>query len=279
MAQRISRVALWVAAAALVIFGLFSFALPQAASEQFPWRVGPFLAMTIGGWAIGMAAMAAVTALTWRVERVLPGLATLWVFGIGEIVVALAFLDKLVITSLTIPYLTGLVALVTSAVCGLAWLASERPSLRGIARPAPIHLRLAAVGFIALVGALAFLTAFAPQGGATTEGRVFPEPMTLFSARAFAAFFASLAAGGLVLLVASTTVAAYRFYSIVGLMLIAPITLAASMNIGRFDFSGQPGHAAYLGAYMVVGLGALVLLLFHPREREMDTAQASRAAE
>lgn len=29
MAQRISRVALWVAAAALVTFGLFSFALPQ----------------------------------------------------------------------------------------------------------------------------------------------------------------------------------------------------------------------------------------------------------
>jgi len=279
MAQRISRVALWVAAAALATFGLFSFALPQQASEQFPWRVGPFLAMTIGGWAIGMAAMAAQTAVTWRVERVLPGLATLWVFGIGEIVVALLFLDKLVVTLLTIPYLTGLVALVASAVAGLAWLASERPSLRGTGRPAPIHLRLAALGFIALVGALAFLTAFAPQGGATTEGRVFPEQMTLFSARAFAAFFASLTAAGLVLLVSSTTVAAYRFYSTVGLMLIAPITLAALLNIGLFDFSGQPGHAAYLGAYVVVGLGALGLLFFHRREREMDTAQTPAAAE
>jgi hypothetical protein len=163
-----------------------------------------------------------------------------------------------------VPYLVGLIALMVSAVAGIGWFIRDRPALREGGH-APVGARAGAVGFVVLVAALALATAIAAPGGLTTEGRVFPETMTLFSARAFAAFFSSLALGALTLLVLRASVAAYRFFAATGLLLIAPITLAALVNIGRFDFVGQPGHAVYLGAYLVVGAGAAGLLILTRR--------------
>jgi hypothetical protein len=265
--ERVARTSLWVAVVALGIFGLVSFVVPDAASGQFPWRVGPFLAMTIGGWAIGMALMATATAMAWRLPRVLAALVTLWAFGIGELIVLVLFLDRFVGSLLAIPYVVGLLALGVSAVAGLAWIVAERPAVRE-AGPPRVAFRGGAALFVILVGALALATAIASPGGATTEGRVFPETMTLFSARAFSAFFTSLALGAVALLVSRASVGAYRFYAGVGLLLIAPITLAALLNLVRFDFVGQPGHGVYLGAYLVVGAGAIAVLALTRRPRE-----------
>jgi hypothetical protein len=272
--ERIARASLWVAAGALGIFGLVSFVVPDTAAGQFPWRVGPFLAMTIGGWAIGMALMAVATARTWQLPRVIAALVTLWAFGIGELVVLLLFLDRFVGSLLAVPYLVGLIALAVSAATGLAWIVAERPQLRE-ADPPPAAFRIGAAVFVILVGALALATGIASQGGAATEGRVFPEAMTLFSARAFTAFFTSLALGAVALLVMRASLAAYRFYAGVGLLLIAPITLAALLNLVRFDFVAQPGHGVYLGAYLVVGAGAIAVLLMTRNEREAPASPAT----
>ena len=65
------------------------------------------------------------------------------------------------------------------------------------------------------------------------------------------------------------SVGAYRFNAGVGWLLIAPITLAALLNLVRFDFVGQPGHGVYLGAYLVVGVGATAVLVLTRREQEV----------
>ena len=39
------------------------------------------------------------------------------------------------------------------------------------------------------------------------------------------------------------------------------MTRAALLNLMRFDFVGRPGHGVYLGAYLVVGAGAIAVLV------------------
>ena len=91
LTQSTSRGLLWIGAIALAIFGAVTFVAPTAILDQFPWRVGPFLAQTIGGWALGMAAMAAASAYRWRPAEVIPSLTTVWLFGAGELLVVLLF--------------------------------------------------------------------------------------------------------------------------------------------------------------------------------------------
>ena len=152
--QSVSRGLLWIGAIALAIFGAVTFVAPTAILDQFPWRVGPFLAQTIGGWALGMAAMAAASAYRWRPAEVIPSLTTVWLFGAGELLVVLVFLDKLLVSSLTMPYLLAMLALLGSGIAGVAWLARDRPQLRS-GEPASRVMRWSAIGFVLLVGALA----------------------------------------------------------------------------------------------------------------------------
>ena len=263
--ERLSRWGLLVAAIALGIFGVVSFVLPDMASASFPWRVGPFLAMTVGAWALGTAAMAADTARTWRPAVVLPALVYLWLFGLAQLLVVIFFLDRLVVGPLAFPYLIGLGALIVSGIAGVAWFATQRPPLREPGERVPLLVRLSVVGFVVIVGTLAFLTARASDGGATTSGGFFPEPMGLFSARAFAGFFFALSMGALVLLLVARSGAPYRFYARTGLYLIVPITLASFIYLRLFDFAGTLGHTVYLAAYVVTGIiAAGLLVLYRP---------------
>lgn len=255
----VTRVALVVAAAGFGILGVAAFLAPGWASQNFPWSVGPFVAMSIGGWSMGTAAIAIAAARGTPASRY-PLLVFLWLFGVGETVVLVGFMDRAVLSAvLAYPYLVGLGALlvVTAAGVPAVWMSDWRV---GVGPRAPRWVRLGIVVFVLLVVGLAFATLLARPGGAATEGGFVPEKMTLFTVRAFSAFFVAIA-GASASLLALNRIPMILDFGRAGLYLIVPITIAALVNLSLFDFAARPGGLVYLGAYVVVGLGVVVILV------------------
>lgn len=242
------------AALAFLILGVASFAAPGWASQNFPWTVGPFLAMTVGGWSLGTAAFAWDAARDLRRPHAYPLLVYLSLFGAGQLAVVAAFADRLQVGApLTYPYLIGLVALVLGAVGVFATWSAGRIDPRGEPGQVPAWARATAALFVLFVGGLSIATLQAGPDGAAARGEFVPEPLGLFTIRAFSAFFFALAGAALSLLFARS-LRPYDALGLAGLYLIVPITIAAIVNIGLFDFVGRPGSLLYLAAYVVVGI-------------------------
>jgi hypothetical protein len=271
MLWRLTRIALLVAVVAFGIFGAVSFVAPAWAAQNFPWSVGPFLAMSIGGWTLGTAAIA-LDARRRTPPTVTAFLIYLWLFGAGELVVLLAFGNRTVWSApLTIPYLIGLLALIVSAATGVPalWLDRRGAPLES-GRPVPLLTRAWTVGFVLVLLGLVLATLLARQGGAATEAGFVPERMTLFTVRAFSAFFLAIGLSAASLLV-TNRLDAYVAFGQAGLYLIVPITIAALVNLSTFDFAARPGGLMYLGAYIVVGV-VVGLALWRDRARRAADA-------
>jgi peptidoglycan/LPS O-acetylase OafA/YrhL len=121
-----------VIAVAYLLLGLIMFAVPGWSAHHFPWKVSPFVAMTIGSYLLGSAWMAGIIQHTWTFARVYTLLLYLWLFGVLETVVVIIHRDKLAAgTALTVPYLITLGLTVVAALVGLADWRCRRPSLQG----------------------------------------------------------------------------------------------------------------------------------------------------
>jgi hypothetical protein len=265
--SRPATVALWVAAAMFLVVGLAAFFLPGWAAEQFPWTVSPFLAQTIGGWSLGTAGTAILAARFGRWRVVFPMLVYLGAFGIGQLIVVVAFLDRLQTThALTYPYLFGLVALIGSLAFGIADFMRRRPSLASTGETAPSWGRAFAVAVAGFVLFLAVGTLFAGPNGATANGDVFPEQMSLFSIRAFSAFLLAVSLSVWAVL-PSRWVAPYLALGMAAMCIVVPITLAALLNVARFDFVARPGGLVYIVAYVIVGAVIALVLAYYARSK------------
>jgi len=265
VAVRISGALLLVAGVAFLLIGIPSFIAPDWAVGEFPWKVGPFFAQTVGAWCIGNALICFHAAWLREPARMYPLLVYLWVFGIGELLVVIAYADVLDLLQtghlLTWPYLLALLALVGSWLAGVVVQSSDANQMSwrvsdGTFVPTWAKAFGALVGLFVLF--LAFGTLIANQGGAISRGEVFPEQLTQFSIRSFSAFLFAVAAGiGSVLLARS--VEPYVALGWAGLYLVVPITLAALMNLSLFSWE-RPGGFVYIAAYVVVGAVLAVAL-------------------
>ncbi len=260
----LARGLLVLGAAAFLIFGVGAFAWDQAVA-QFPWTVGPLLAQTIGGWALGTGAIAAYAALRGLPQTMYPLLLYLGLFGAGQLLIVAAFASKLLTSGLlTYPYLLGLGSL---AIGAAAWAVELRA---GVGRPAAVEtlpeataprwLRAFAVLLAGFVALLAIGTLIAGPDGATARGEVFPEPMGPFSIRAFSAFLFPLSVA-IASVLWARDLRPFRALGWSGLFLIVPITLAALLHLDRFDAS-KPATLVYLWAYIVVGVIIVVVLAY-----------------
>lgn len=259
----VTRMLLLIAAIAFGVLGAAAFAARDWASQNFPWSVGPFVAMSIGGWSLGTAAIA-LDAQRRTPASAYPLLVFLWLFGLGEAIVLLGFLDRAVFSAaLAWPYLIGLLALIASTFTGVpaVWMSDWRA---GAGASAPRWVAAGTAVFVLIVLGLSLATLLARPGGSATEGGFVPEKMTLFTVRAFSAFFLAIAGASLAVL-AGNRVRTYLDFGRAGLYLIIPITIAALVNLSAFDFAARPGGLVYLGAYVIVGLGVLVFLLLDQR--------------
>src|SRR5436309_146597 len=104
-----SRVLMALAGVGYAATGLVFFIVPVYSASVFPWNVTDFVAMTIGGWTLGMAVFALVSARGGSFVRYCAPMLALWSFSLLELLVVLAFIGKLQTANwLTWPYLASL---------------------------------------------------------------------------------------------------------------------------------------------------------------------------
>lgn len=261
------RALLALAVAAYVATGIPLFFAPSWSSERFAWKVSPFVAMTAGAWCLGTAVFAAWAVAGRRWQPIRPCILYVLSFGATQLGVALYESDLLrTDVALAWPYLT---ALGLSVVGGVLAVIDGRdrlgPDRRHGGVRVPRVVRVLDVVFVAFVLFLAAVAFWAPARA--TNGAIFPEPLSLFSLRAFGVFYLSLGIG-LGILVADRRADAVVVSMWCGLALVVPILVATIAYADSFDLSAHPGQLAYPTAYVVALVGAIAILTWERRARD-----------
>ena len=259
-----ARYLLYASAVVYLAVGVPLFVAPDWASQHFAWKVSPFVAMTAGGWCIGTAAFAFLAAHTRRCIAVRAAVVYVASFGVTQLGVALYERDRLITDeALSWPYLIALVlSIVAGAVAlfeGRRWL---RPDRRDDLLLTSTQRRLR-TGFIGLVFFLALVALVAPERA--TNGSIFPEPLSLFSLRAFGVFYMSLGIGMLAI-GADRNAEAFLVFMRAGLILVIPILVATVVYAESFDMGEHPVQVVYPLAYIVALVGAAGSLLWERRQ-------------
>jgi hypothetical protein len=254
MLSNTSRWLIYILSILYAVLGLLLFFLSGQLAPVFAWKVTAFMAATMGGWCLGNAWSAFITARRWEWRLVYPSLIYLWVFGISELIVVLAFRDKLVLGHpIAWLYLVTIGLNALAALFGAYEWLQRRPAHETFGPQAkPFHYVLISV-FVAIVASLAFYGLYAQLGDVGTNGGVFPEVMSLFTLKAFAVFYLSLCTSAAILLRERNllTMLTYGFSSYI---LVIAITAAIFEYLELFDFSAHPGQLIYVGAYFLIGI-------------------------
>jgi hypothetical protein len=271
MLSSTSRTLTYLSAFGYLAVGTVLFLAPKWSASQFPWNASSFVVMTIGGWCLGNAVFAWQGARLWDWKVVYPSLIYLWLFAILEAGVMTAFRAKVHADSIVaVSYLVMVGINVLTAFSGLFDVLQLRPSSHTEGTPVPAYVRGLTILFTFILSILAIGGFLAKTGGLSTTGGIFPEPLTLFSVRAFAAFFAAICLSALPLIWARNLTPMFP-YGVAGVILIIPILLAALLNLNKFDFTGHPGGILYLGSYLfTLGVTAWGLWRYRPALRQTE---------
>ena len=261
MLSNTSRLLTYLTAILYAILGISLFFLSERLAPVFAWKVTPFMTMTIGGWCIGNGWLAFVSARRWDWKLVHPALFYLWTFGITELAVLFIFRDKLALVHpIAWLYFVTLCINALTAIVGLFDFFRNRPSHADFGPATQSYQRLMALGFVIIVGVLAVFGLFAQVGDVGTNGGIFPEVMSLFTLRSFAVFYLSLTVGALPL-IWERNLSVLLNHAYASYALVIFITAAIFAYFGLFDFANKPGQLIYVGAYFLVGLPILLVLL------------------
>lgn len=245
-----SRWLTYLTALLFLLVGLIMFLFPTWTASNFAWNVSPFVAMTIGAWGIGNAVIAYESARIWRWAVIYPALIYLWMFAVTETGVLIFFRDRVTLNSpIAWAYVLTLVVAVLTSLLGILEVAIRRPATPPLGAPIKTWVRAAMTFFVIVVTVLALGGLQASPGGLSTEGAVFPEPLTLFTVRAFAVFFGSLVIEGIILLRSRGIIPLY-FTLRTSIWLIIPILIAAFVHLNLFDFAARPLGVGYFAAYI-----------------------------
>ena len=254
MLSNSSRLLTYLTGLLYAILGFLLFFLPEPFAPVFVWKVTPFMTMTIGGWCIGNAWLAWITARRWQWSVVYSALLYLWLFGVGELSVLFNFRDKLVLGHpIAWLYLITLIVNAITAVAGFIDWIRIRPQLASSNREFSTAQSAATIAFILFVGFLGLYGSSAQMGAPGTNGGIFPEVMSLFTLRSFGMFYLTLALG-VVPYLWNRNIKATLHHSIASYGLIVFITIAAFVYIRLFDFADKPGGFLYFIAYLAVGI-------------------------
>lgn len=257
MLSSTSRTLTRLTAICYLLLGAVLFLAPGWAAGNFAWNVSPFVVMTIGGWCLGNAAFAWLSARLWDWKLIYPPLIYLWLFGIFEAAVLFAFRDRVNVGSIVaLGYIVTIGINVLAALSGLIDVLRLRPGTRVDGRPIPGYVRGLIVFFTFNLSILALGGLLAKAGGLSTKGGIFPEPLTLFTVRAFAAFFGAICLSALPLIWARNLTPMF-VYGQAGIILTIPVVIAALVNLDKFDFSARPGGILYLGSYLFTLLSTM----------------------
>ena len=254
MLSNLSRALTYLLAALYAVLGASLYCLPETLAPVFAWKVTGFMTMTIGGWCLGNAWLAYITARRWEWKLVYSTLLYLWLFGIGELIVLFLFRSKL---NLGHPiawlYLVTLVVNTLAAIVGMADWFRLRPPLSVDGSRTSRFQRTLLIAFIIFVGFLGLYGLTVQTGGVGTNGGIFPEVMSLFTLRSFGIFYLTLTLG-VVPHLWNRSLNAILHHSFASYGLVVFITAAAFVYIRLFDFVQRPGGSLYFIAYFAVAI-------------------------
>lgn len=236
------------------ILGLWMYVIPEQLAPVFAWKVTAFMTMTIGGWCLGNAWLAFISARRWEWSLVRTSLLYLWLFGIGELIVLFAFRSRLVLQHpIAWLYLITLAVNVLAAVVGIFDYLRIRPANKPNGTILTNPQKIPAGAFVVFVGFLGIYGLIAQIGDVGTNGGIFPEIMSLFTLRSFGVFYLSLALAVIPFFwnIGHKTVL-HHSYAAYGLIVF--ITIAALVYLPLFDFSTRSGGLLYFAAYLGVGI-------------------------
>lgn len=254
MLSNSSRLLTYLCAILYGITGLLLFVFPETLAPVFAWKVTAFMVMTIGGWCLGNAWLAFISARRWQWSLNRVSLLYLWLFGTGELLVLFAFRAKLILSHpIAWLYFATLLINGMAALIGIADYLRLRPanSINGEilnqTQKFPVALFVIFVGFLGAYGITAQI------GDVGTNGGIFPEVMSLFTLRSFGVFYLSLALSVIPFFwqTGHKTVLHHSF-AVYGL--ISFITIAAFVYLPLFNFAQRPGGLLYFSAYIGVGI-------------------------
>jgi hypothetical protein len=253
MLTNLSRWLTYATALLYAILGAILFLLPEQIAPVFAWKVSAFVTITIGGWCLGNAWLAFLAARRWRWELVYSALVYLWLFGALEGSVAILFRAKLQLGHpIAWLYLATLGVNLLTALAGLVDWLRLRPALAADGPPVSRLLRWLDIVFIVFAGFLGYYGLSAQVGDFGTNGGIFPEVISLFTLRAFGAFYFCLAMGTVPLLWARSR-QSYLSHGFLSFGFLSFITLAALVYLHVFNFSAHPSQMVYIATYLVVG--------------------------
>jgi hypothetical protein len=261
MLSNVSHWLTYLTAVLYAILGICLFFLSETLAPVFAWKVTPFMTATMGGWCIGNAWSAFFSARRWDWKLVYPALLYLWIFGVAELMVLIAFRDKLTLQHpIAWLYFVTICINALTAIVGVYDLLRLRPRSESFGPQAKGYHYVLIGGFVTIVVGLAIYGLYAQIGDVGTNGGVFPEIMSLFTLRAFAAFYFSLSVSAAVGLRERNllTLLNYGFSSY---LLVVAITAAIFVYFHLFDFTNHPGQLIYVGAYFLVGIPLTITLL------------------
>lgn len=260
MLSNTSRWLMYLNALLYAVLGAWLFVAPETLAPVFAWKVSAFMTMTIGGWCLGNAWLAWITARRWDWQRVYTTSLYLWVFGITELIVLYLFRDKLVLVHpVAWLYFITLIMNVLTAIIGTVDFFRKRPVGSAVVTQSPVSYRIMAIGFVVFVGFLGYYGLTAQIGDPGTNGGIFPEVMSLFTLRSFGAFYLSLSLG-VIPLIWEQNAKTLLHHAVASYGLIIFITIAALAYIRLFDFVERPFGSIYIGIYLVVGIVTAIVM-------------------
>jgi hypothetical protein len=265
MITPLTRTSLRVSAVLYAALGVVLFAAPDWSAANFAWKISAFVAMTMGGWCIGNAYTAWDAARIGNWSTAYGNLVYLWVFGVLEGVVIFLFREKLLLGSLLAAmYMLTLGSNVWVAILLTKEWIQTRPALSTEGHSVPTWVRGLMIVFILFVGFLALYGWVSGAEGRGADASIFPEPLSMFSLRAFASFYAALATAVVPMLWAKGSQSVLTLGK-AGMSFIVAITIAAFVYLNLFNFSEHPGQLLYMGAY--VGAFFVLIGLFMVEKR------------
>jgi hypothetical protein len=255
------RTLLLITAAIFAVFGAVLFVAPTWAAPRFPYEASPFAVMTAGSWFLGGAFLACKAVRDERWSMVYSGIIYVAALSILEAAVFVAHIDDAQSSVVTWSYATALtVGVVTAIVAGVEGARVRGGGSEPVGRPVAVWVRVITALFLAFDLRIAIPLLI----GITRGGRIWPGELPLPVARAFGAFYLSIAFAVLPLLVAKRT--GPILWLMPGAVLGAVvITAPALVYLELFDFDHEPGGLVYIGTYLVVLVVAGVVLTVHRR--------------
>lgn len=250
MISPLPRTLIRVLAIFYAMLGVILFVAPDWSAANFSWKISPFVAMTMGGWSLGNAFTAWDTARIGRWSLVYGNAVYLCMFGVLESAVLILYRGKLILdAAMAWPYLLALTLNVIIAVLLIVEWLRTRPAVGTEGYRVPAWIRWLMVFFVLFVSLLALYGWVSGAEGHGTDASIFPEALSLFTLRAFAAFYAAL--GGIVFpMLWSKGMSAPHIVGRAGMAFVVAITIPALVKINTFHFAEHPGQLIYLGAYI-----------------------------